>query len=160
MTASVARVRELLAYDPATGALTWRVNRGKAKAGQLAGAVTDVGGHRYRAIGIDGRNYYAQVLARAHHEGRWPLGKVVFHDGNSLNTAAGNLTEVDDVTHQRRNRRLQINNTSGWPGVSWHTGKRRFVSKIRIRGERFTLGTFREAEPAFLVYSMALELMT
>lgn len=64
------RLRELLAYDPATSVFTWRVSRGSnAKAGTVAGFTRADGQTR---IQIGGRRYYAKQLARLYIGGEAP----------------------------------------------------------------------------------------
>jgi len=38
---TVERLHELLDYDPATGVFTWLEQRGRVKAGDVAGTITD-----------------------------------------------------------------------------------------------------------------------
>ena len=44
-------------YDPATGLIYWRVDRGSARVGDVAGSMHHKG---YRHIKIDGRKYMGQ----------------------------------------------------------------------------------------------------
>ena len=66
---TAVRIRELLDYDPSSGALRWRVSRGRSKAGSVAGSRDTEGNIQIR---IDGRLYMAKELARAHVTGKWP----------------------------------------------------------------------------------------
>ena len=72
---TAARVRELLDYDAKTETVTWRVSRGRSKAGSVAGSRA---GDGYVQIRIDGRLYTAKQLARAHVSGIW-VGKDKWH---------------------------------------------------------------------------------
>ena len=56
---AATRARKLLAYDPETGALTWKASRGCAKPGKEAGTVWTNGRNSYRHVGIDGSYYLA-----------------------------------------------------------------------------------------------------
>ena len=72
---TAARVRELLDYDPKTDTLRWKVSRGRAKAGSMAGSPDFAGNLQIR---IDGRLYMAKQLARTHVSGVWVRTK--WHD--------------------------------------------------------------------------------
>ena len=68
-------------------------------------------------------------------------------DGDGLNNRRTNLRSVSRRENMR-NRRLQANNKSGVPGVSWSTTKRRWRASIRVEGARVELGYFRELRNA------------
>lgn len=67
------RLRQLVAYNPATGIFTWLVDRkgrgGVVRAGSVAGTI-DANG--YRVITIDNRKYVAARLAWFYVTGDWP----------------------------------------------------------------------------------------
>jgi hypothetical protein len=51
------------------------------------------------------------------------------------------------------------NNTSGYKGVSWNKGKKKWESAIRVNGTRKNLGRFNTKEEAAAAYqAAALEL--
>jgi len=54
------RVKELLRYNPCTGAFHWKVSRGGRRSGREAGSVSKDG---YRRIAIDSKAYKASRLA-------------------------------------------------------------------------------------------------
>lgn len=65
---TAARVRELLDYDTKTGKFSWKVSRGRCKAGSVAGSLDGEGNTQIR---IDGRLYMTKQLALAHLSGVW-----------------------------------------------------------------------------------------
>lgn len=68
------RLRQLLAYDPATGIFRWKIStNGRVKAGDVAGHISSVG---YRRICIDERFYQASRLSWLYVTGSWPRGRV------------------------------------------------------------------------------------
>jgi hypothetical protein len=81
--------------------------------------------------------------------------EVVDHiDHNGLNNTRSNLRLVTQRENMA-NSRLFRNNTSGFRGVSWYTGIKRWVAKIRI-GDRFIhLGCFDTAVEAAKKYNEA-----
>jgi hypothetical protein len=60
------RLHALLALDPETGDFHWKVQRGRARAGDLAGHAHHTG---FRRIGIDGGSYRADRLAGLYVDG-------------------------------------------------------------------------------------------
>jgi hypothetical protein len=60
MTITAARLREVLNYDPTSGAFTWAVNRKKCTVGDRAGSLRADG---YVTIRIDYQRFYGHRLA-------------------------------------------------------------------------------------------------
>jgi hypothetical protein len=151
----VARVRELLHYDPETGELRWRVDirsgRNKAflcaRAGEIAGYVMKSNG--YHCICVDLKKYLAHRVAFLIVEGRWPL-EIDHVDGRPLNNAWANLREVDHRTNTENERRARRHSTHGILGVS--KNRKRWKAQIMVAGAARYLGTYDTPEAAHQVY--------
>ena len=146
------RLRELLSYDADSGVFTWRVTRtGKARAGTVAGRVTDFG---YRQIQIDGRYYSAHRLAFLYMLGRWPHQQVDHRDGRRDNNAWHNLREADQFENMQ-NRATPRNNSSGYIGVAFVRSKGKYCAMIAAGRRRKNLGWFDTAVQACAAYREA-----
>ena len=62
-------------------------------------------------------------------------------DINELNNLGGNLRPATRAQNGR-NRNKQVNNTSGYTGVRWHTKNRRWIASIHVDGKIIYLGSF------------------
>jgi len=152
MTVTFERVRELLDYDPATGAFTWRVAPSRSvKAGSRAGRIN---GHGYRRIKIDRRLYQASRLAWLYMTGAWPAGEIDHINRIRDDERIANLREATR-REQEGNKGLQANNTSGNRGVYWHTQKWRWAAQIYTSGRNRHLGLFATKEDAAAAYDAA-----
>ena len=147
---SAAQARELLAYDPETGILTWKVSRGKAVVGREAGSAHPP--CRYRCTGIYGRAYKNHRLAWLIHYGRWPDNYLDHIDGDIENNRIGNLRPATASTNQH-NKRASFNSKTGVLGVFPSRGK--YQSSIRIHGNNIFLGRFNTIEDASNAYLKA-----
>jgi len=124
----IEELRKLLAYDPETGVLTWKVSRGKARVGAAAGSIS--GSCGYREVGIIcGRLYKAHRIAWALHYGEWPAGQI---DHENHIRDDNRITNLRDVTSAEnlRNRSMPSSNTSGRIGVHWHKQSQKWRAKI------------------------------
>src|SRR5512135_183213 len=83
--------RKLISYDCDTGLITWKVSRGKAKSGDIAGYVN---GEGYICIKIKGKMYLAHRLAWLMNYGEWPNGIIDHIDHNKQNNSLENLRDV------------------------------------------------------------------
>ena len=147
---SIARLRELLDYDPDTGLLTWKRRVGKFSsrwnqlyAGKIAGTVVPAG---YVAVKILNRDYLAHRVVWAMVHGKWP--ECIKHRNGNL--ADNRLTNLADVSRAivQRNLRMPSTNTSGICGVSWSKVPRRWVASIRVDDVTYNLGLFAHKEDA------------
>lgn len=147
------RLRELLHYDPETGFFTWTQDNGRHRAGERAEHKT---AQDYRGITIDGTSYLAHRLAWLYALGDWPSLDVDHRDGNRANNSFLNLREASD-SENAQNRAIRSDNSSGFPGVSWHKRAQAWQSKIGINGRRMFLGIFETPEEASAAYLLAKE---
>jgi hypothetical protein len=146
------RLKEVVTYDPDTGAFMWKHNKkGGVRAGDLAG-YTDTTG--YIQIRIDMRLYKAHRLAWLYVHGEWPSLHIDHINGNPHDNRIENLRLADD--HQNcANSKISKNNKSGLKGVSWSKAKRRWTAHICVRRKRMWLGYFDDADGAKRAYDAA-----
>lgn len=147
----IERVRELLAYCPETGRFTWKVSlSNRAAAGSIAGSSNDKG---YIEINIDGRRYKAHRLAWFYVYGEDPGRSEIDHqDLNKGNNAIGNLRLA---TRKQNNENIPTpsNNQSGFRGVSYRKGHKKWEAYIYHNKKRIHLGFFESIEAAAIVRS-------
>jgi hypothetical protein len=139
------RLRELLRYDPDTGAWTWRKLpiKNQLKPGDKAGALNSLG---YLKVKIDGRIYVASRLAWLYMLGRWPEAEIDHKDGNPGNDCFSNLREAT--------RSQNMMNTHRWlKGASWDKRSRKWLGQIMIGGRNIHLGYFDSPEAAHEAYA-------
>lgn len=144
------RVRELLDYDPETGLLTWRVTRGKARVGAVAGHVRD----DYIVLGIDGRSHLAHRLAWLHAYGSLPVHQIDHRDGDTYNNRLVNLRDVTGSVNQQNKKHARADNKTGLLGVTsvkngWYR------ATIKAGGKQRHLGRFRAEQDAHQAYLAA-----
>ena len=141
-----ARLRELLHYDPRTGLWTWRVVRGPANVGDLAGAW-----HRKGCITIciDGVHYLAHRLAFLYMVGSIP-DRVNHKNDNRADNRWKNLREV---TPSQVGTSRTYRNRLGVKGV-FRNGVR-FTARIKIDYASIYLGTYDTPTQAHKAYLKA-----
>jgi hypothetical protein len=139
------RLKELLNYDPATGIFTWRVAaRNSIRIGQQAGTPHPRG---YMIIGIDDSRFKAHRLAWLYVHGEMPPAELDHINRIPNDNRIANLRLADRYTNTQ-NTGMQKNNTSGYRGVSWHKGQRKWRARISIRGKMNELGYFHSKDDA------------
>lgn len=149
---SLARVRELLSYDPATGDFHWILGPiHRRRDGRLAGVARKDG---YRSIAIDQKTYLAHRLAWFYVHGAWPKNLIDHVNMDRSDNRIANLREAT-YAENAQNATKRPTNTSGYKGVSWSFSKgkwtARIVSDMRIR----VLGYFDTPEAAHAAYMKA-----
>jgi hypothetical protein len=136
-------IRRLLTYDATSGEFYWRETRGRRKQGALAGNVSPRG---YRRIHCNGRAYFAHQLAWYMHYGVFPHTEIDHIDRNRDNNRIANL-RLSNRTEQLHNTGVRTDNSSGYKGISWESG--RFRTYINIGGTRVHLGRYMTFDEAY-----------
>lgn len=145
MELTLARLKELLHYDPETGEFRWLVDRQRARKGEIAGTICPVHGYRY--IGIDYDRHRANRLAWLYVTGEWPQDQIDHIDNDRSNDAWANLRPATTKQNQE-NRAVSAASLSGVKGVLWQPDRRRWIAQITHKGKSRNLGRFRQMEDA------------
>lgn len=138
----IPTLRQLLSYDPETGALTWRPRtREMCKTYRSfriwqatcanQPALTNCSQGYFRGT-ILGRPFKAHRVAWALHYGEWPQGDIDHINGDPTDNRIINLRTVDHRTNMR-NVKLRADSTSGVPGVSWFKRHQKWMASIAGR---------------------------
>ena len=147
------RLRELLHYDPFTGVFTRRVNRGRYKAGEVAGTVH----HGYVIIGVCRVKYMAHRLAWLYVHGVWPKDEIDHINGMSNDNRIENLREATHIINAQNQRKAQRINKVGFLGVSPYFSK--FLAQICANGKKHYLGAYSTPDLAHAAYVRAKRLL-
>lgn len=145
---TLEELKRVLYYEEDKGDLIWKVSNGKnTKVGDIAGSINPQG---YRQINYNYRSYKAHRLAWFYYYGKWPDLALDHINGIKDDNRICNLREA--TAHENAmNRKLQINNESGVPGVSFNIRLGKWVAGIRGFGKQIHLGNFDEKEEAIKV---------
>ena len=139
---TLARLHELLDYDPATGTFRWTVVRKHNRAGKVAGTSHNGG---YWSIRIDGIRYLAHRLAIFYMTGLWPI-EGDHHNRNKRDNRAANLRPATR-SQNAANAGMPCNNTSGVKGVSFNRAAQKWV--VYVGREHW--GTYDDFDIACLI---------
>ena len=149
---TVETVRAVLDYEPDTGIFRWRVSCGNVKAGAAAGSVRSDG---YAVIKINGMQFMAHRLAWLYTHGVMPQDQIDHLNGDKRDNRIANLRDVSQFTNQQNQTRPRTDNISGYRGVSWERGNKRWRAQIRANGRLQYLGYFDCAKEAHAAYLAA-----
>ena len=122
-----AEVRRLFAYDPETGAFTWRVRRSnKIAVGQEAGGVNT---HGHRRVGIGSSKHYVHRLIWLYVYGCWPAREI---DHVNTHPSDNRLCNLREATRRQglHNTSRRRDNRAGIKGVRWSQRHQRWVAKL------------------------------
>ena len=144
------RLRDVVAYDKATGVFVWRVAASqRASVGAEAGRESQ----GYRVIGIDGARYLAHRLAWFHVYGDWPIGQIDHINGNKSDNRIGNLRDVSRQVNNQNIRTAQRDSRSGILGVRVEGAG--FTARLKVDGKSLHIGSFRTEDEASAAYIAA-----
>ena len=130
-------------FEYRDGELYWAINKGRIRAGSLAGTVNSTG---RKQVTVNGTFYKAHRIIYAMHYGTMP--RYIDHiDGNPLNNRVENLRSA---THSENmfNVGARSSNTSGEKGVSWDAIKQRWVAYCYVKGKKIYAGYYKKFESA------------
>lgn len=152
MTIDANRLKSVLAYDPASGAFTWKVSQGKRAAGSSAGNLHRYG---YTRIHIDGREYKAHRLAWLYMHGDWPVGVIDHINGDRNDNRIANLRDVDHRINSENRKGARAGKAIPLMGVKKQTLSPTFTASIKVNGKVLALGGFKTPEEAHAAYMTA-----
>lgn len=148
---TVAELLRELRYDAVTGLHWWLIRRRGRRLDRPAGTIIVTrSGRPYRVITLDGRKYYAQVLAWAMMTGKWP-DRQVDHIGDSTDNRWIKLR----LATQSQNNMNRDELRPGLTGASFHKRSGRWQAYIKKDGKQIALGYFDTAEAAHEEYKKA-----
>lgn len=149
-------LRRMLAYNPDTGAMTWRTRpasdfraTGGADAqttarrwnGKNAGKPALTSGSRYLSGTINGMNARAHWVAWMMYYGVPPVYEIDHINGDGKDNRIANLRDVPrSINH--RNRPQAKETASGRTGVSWDATRKKWTARIKVEGITKNLGRF------------------
>lgn len=143
-------ISDSLAYDAATGKMTWRVASSRAAVGQAAGHIDAQG---YLRVRVNGAKYLQHRVAWFLAYGEWPKGQIDHINGVRHDNRIANLRDVNGTINNQNERHARKNSSTGLLGVAPHKG--RFKAQIKKDGKQTYLGLFDDAESAHAAYVTA-----
>ena len=153
---TAAELREVFAYDPETGKVTWKVDRftGNPKrkivsAGDEAGCIVDSG---YRLVVVKYCRIYIHRLAWMLCHGGWPTGIL---DHANMDRLDNRLTNLRPATESQNRANQKPRAKSGFKGVVKFKHANSFMAQISENGQHKYLGCFKTAEAAHAAYRAA-----
>lgn len=151
---TVARLREVLHYEPETGVFTWKVRASsRGCAGSAAGSLHRAG---YLVVKVDNRLHQAHRLAWLHVYGVWPPEDVdhinrTRDDNRIVNLRLASRAENCQNTGMRRNNKL------GCKGVCWNARAQKWQAQIMRQSQNLHLGYFDDINHAIAARKKAEE---
>lgn len=143
MTLTQSIVRDMLIYDPASGALMRRKNSPNGPAHKPLGSATK-SGHLY--FSLCGKKYLVHRVVWLYMTGSLPV--TIDHiNGDPSDNRWVNLRGCT-LAQNRKNNKVSRNNKSGHPGVIWVGSRQRWMSYIRCEYRHIFLGYFSKIEAA------------
>jgi hypothetical protein len=145
-------IRQLLDYDPETGLFTWRVNRQRVRAGDVAGTVVQRG---YVQLKVAQYPVLAHRLAWAFVHGEMPTLEIDHINGITNDNRIENLRQVSRAGNTGNILRAVCR--AGLLGVRFDQRRQHWVASIVRGGKTTYLGSFSTAEAAHAAYCAARE---
>lgn len=143
MTITQEELKKFLHYNPETGIFVWLIKPAKSiRIGDVAGTVhIDKGGKNYIRIRLNHKRYRAHRLSWLYMTGEFPDNDIDHINGDGIDNRWSNLRDVT-ATENKKNTRIQSNNTSGICGVRLDTRSEKWIAVIKVNYNKKHLGCF------------------
>ena len=146
------QIKECLSYDPETGIFTWlKSTNNRVRIGQRAGFIRSDG---YRRIMVNRKRYFAHRITFLFMTGSFPSDEIDHVNGRRDDNRWANLREANRYQNMR-NSGKPVTNTSGFKGVVWNKGAKKWLAQIGHMNRKIHLGLFETAESAHKAYIAA-----
>jgi hypothetical protein len=147
-----ARLKELLEYDTDTGIFKWKIRRNtRISIGTKAGSLTSDG---YISITLFYKRYQAHRLVWLYVYGEFPTNMIDHINGIKDDNRLCNLREATR-SQNAFNTNKPSTNTSGYKGVCWHKGIKKWTATMRVNKKQIYIGAFDNMEDAVIAYQTA-----
>ena len=141
---SIEQLQAAIDYNPDTGAMLWRENRGsRARAGAQVGHIRADG---YRSFCFDWHVLLTSRVAWALVHGEWPEHEIGHKDADRSNDAIRNLTDAPRPTHHANRTAQDVDSKGAALGVRKRGGR------YHARFDGRHLGAYATAEQAHAAY--------
>lgn len=151
---NIDRIREYLAYDPATGIFVWRKSpNNRVPVGARAGTVWR-SGYRRIYFGGRGKSYAAHHLAWFFVHGVLPVEQIDHQNGDRGDNRIANLRPAS-ASQNARNRRSARGSSSQYLGVSRRSDRPKWIAQIKVSGRVKNLGYYDDEDAAARAYDAA-----
>lgn len=141
--------QQLFAYDPETGVVVWKVdrgNRGRIKAGTRAGSKCTTG---YREIRVNRRPVMEHRVAWFLYHGFLPPCQLDHINRVRDDNRICNLRlALENAHHNNQNRAVGKNSSSGVKGVMWYPCRNKWIVRIKVKGRSIYIGLFEKFDDA------------